>query len=483
MQAKAVKGYDVFIRNVPEDATPERLAEFFGDAGTIVRTPRLNLGRGFAWITFETMEAVAQAVRWSGSYFGSRILYVHAAKNVSPGDAQKHGCGGTDIGTHFPALCEETVEKMVAPNPAGVYVDGTFGRGGHTKAMLAAMSPNGTMHAFDMDPEAIKVGKALMAEDPRFVIHHAPFSSMRKVLGSLGVAPGSVDGVLLDVGISSPQFDDVSRGFRPEADGPLDLRFDISKGVPASEFLETVPHAELVRIIDEYGEESGGGHGARRIADAICLARSRGELPATTKSFAELVARAKGKESSGIQVHPAKMTFQALRIHLNREFDEMRKGIRAAFKMVRDGGRIGLITWKFSERKIVDEVFGALEAVRAKEPLLEWYREQPGALPMSDEPSLESDEVVRPSERELQRNSRSRQALLHVLRKRNLPRLAHLEKRAYALPGWAGVAAGAAVAQEQVQTSRKRQQAESEMTKEEKKLAKKKRKEAEGGRT
>eukprot|EP00966_Prymnesium_polylepis_P332493 7387990-Prymnesium_polylepis.1 len=140
-------------------------------------------------------------------------------------------------------------------------------------------------------------------------------------------------------------------------------------------------------------------------------------------------------------MHPAKMTFQALRIHLNEEFDEMRKGMRAAFSMVGEGGRIGLITWKFSERKIVDEVVGTLEAVRPNEPLLKWYQAQPDAAPLPDGPSLESDEVVRPSERELQRNSRSRQGLLHILHKRNVPRLAHLEKQAYALPGWGGVVA------------------------------------------
>jgi 16S rRNA (cytosine1402-N4)-methyltransferase len=430
---KDKQGYEVFVRNLLEDTKTEELYAFFEPAGKIIRAPRLNLGRGFAWITFDSMAAVAQAVSWSGSYLGSRIVYVHPANNVSGGDGHEK--------IHHPALCDETVEKMIAPNPGGVYVDGTFGRGGHTKAMLAAMSPTGKMHAFDMDPEAIRVGKELMAADPRFTIHYALFSTMGKALKKVGVAPGSVSGVLLDVGISSPQFDDVSRGFRPEADGALDLRFDTGKGVPASEFLTTVPRAELVRILSEYGEESGGGHAARRIADAICLARSRGQLPTTTKRFAELVAQAKGKETSGQVMHPAKMTFQALRIHLNDEFEEMRKGMRAAFKLVGEGGRVGLITWKFSERKIVDEVYGALEAVRADEPLLKWYQGQPGAPTLPEGPSMESEEVVRPSEKELKMNSRARVALLHVLHKRNLPRLSHLEKQAYALPGWAQVVA------------------------------------------
>ena len=148
---KEKQGYDVFVRNLLEDTKTEDLYAFFEPAGKIIRAPRLNLGRGFAWITFDSMEAVTQAVSWSGSYLGSRIVYVHPANNVSGGDGHEK--------IHHPALCDETVESMVAPNPGGVYVDGTFGRGGHTRAMLAAMSPEGRMHAFDMDPEAIRVGK------------------------------------------------------------------------------------------------------------------------------------------------------------------------------------------------------------------------------------------------------------------------------------------------------------------------------------
>jgi len=439
-----LKRYDIFIRNLAPNTTAQQLADFFREAGNIVGEPRLKLERGLAWITFDSPSAVEEAVSWSGCYFGSRIMYIEAAAQFhAAAKAQSIqtaiSSGVYEGGAHYPALCEEVVQKMVTPSTGGIYVDGTFGRGGHSKAMLAALSPSGRLHAFDMDPEAIKVGKKLMKEEPRFMIHHAPFSSMRKVLKMHGVSPGSVAGVFLDLGISSPQFDDTTRGFRPEADGPLDLRFDISKGIPASQFLKTVPHSELVRIIGEYGEVSTGGeyHAARRIADVICLARSQGKLPTSTKAFAALVAQAKGKEASGQVMHPAKMTFQALRIHLNDEFEEARRGLKAAFNLVGLNGRIGLITWKFSERDIVDEVFRSLEAVKEKEPLLEWYQEQPDACPLPDGPSLESDEVVRPSERELQRNSRSKAALLHVLYKRNLPRLAHLEKRAYALPTWA----------------------------------------------
>lgn len=213
--------------------------------------------------------------------------------------------------------------------------------------------------------------------------------------------------------------------------------------MPAHEFLQTVPRDELVRIIDEFGEETSafGGAAPRRIADAICLARSRGELPTTTSAFARLVAQVRGRESSGQQMHPAKMTFQALRVHLNDEFGELRRGMRAAFRMMAEGGRLGVITWKFSERKILDAVVNDLEAVRPNEPLFAWYQRQPDAPALPKASSLQNDEVVRPSEHEVQRNSRARQGLLHVMHKRRLPRLSHLEKQAYALPAWAQVVA------------------------------------------
>ena len=196
---------------------------------------------------------------------------------------------------------------MVSPNPDGIYVDGTFGRGGHTRGILGALSARGSLHAFDMDPDAIKVAKELAASDSRFSIHHSPFGDMRKVLSPRGAEPSAV---FFDLGISSPQFDEAHRGFRPEADGPLDLRFDQSKGVPAWRFLEEVDRDALVQILFEYGETTDP-IAARRIADSICLARTAGGLPKRTKEFAALVAQAKGREYQAM--HPAKLTFQVSR--------------------------------------------------------------------------------------------------------------------------------------------------------------------------
>ena len=160
-----------------------------------------------------------------------------------------------------------------------MYVDGTFGRGGHTRGILAALSPDGRLHAFDMDPEAIKVGEEHNGGlcDSPFIT--PPFGCMAQVLKPLGVQPS---GVFLDLGISSPQFDDASRGFRPEQDGPLDLRLTSLRGVPASEYLRLVSRDELRRVIHEYGETTDP-IAARRIADAILLAREDGSLPSTDR--------------------------------------------------------------------------------------------------------------------------------------------------------------------------------------------------------
>ena len=198
---------------------------------------------------------------------------------------------------------------------------------------------------------------------------------MDKVLAPLGVRPA---GVFLDLGISSPQFDDRGRGFRPEQDGPLDLRFDLTKGVPASAFLQTVDRDELTRIVGEYGETADPS-AARRVADAVVVARESGELPSTTRAFAALVAAAKGMEYQAM--HPAKLTFQALRIHLNQEFDEMRRGMRAAMETMRDGGALGVLTVRllsgffgvpsFFSRGRALQVFpfsGARDATPCREP-------------------------------------------------------------------------------------------------------------------
>ena len=433
-----VEGFEIFLKYLPKEATEESLKEFFAEAGEMVGAPRLlrdgsGLCKGVGWITFATEAALSEALSWDGASFGGRRLSITSATQQHTGVRPSLQAPGT----HTPAMLAEVVREVVGAEPGGTYIDATFGRGGHSRGILAALSPSGALHAFDMDPEAITAGKALAAADSRFHIHHAPFSSMARELAPLRK---KVAGVFLDLGISSPQFDEAGRGFRPEADGPLDLRFDQSAGEPAHAFLQKVDRKELARILHQYGETADAA-AARRIADAIVIARDTGTLPTRTQPFAALVAAAKGKEYQAM--HPAKLTFQALRVHLNREFDELTKGMRAAFTLLQDGGRIGVLTWKHSECNLVIDVYRALEAARPEAPLRRWYDQKlrdgegrDGAKPLKAGWALEMDDTLRPSHDELQLNSRSRSALLHVLRKRRAPRMADLEGAAYKLLGW-----------------------------------------------
>jgi 16S rRNA (cytosine1402-N4)-methyltransferase len=333
-------------------------------------------------------------------------------------------------GTHTPAMLAECVESLIS-DPDGVYVDATFGRGGHTRGLLAQLSPRGRLHAFDLDPVAIAAGKQLEREDRRFRIHHAPFGSMAQILKD----EGPIGGVLLDLGISSPQLDEAARGFKPEQNGPLDLRFDLTKGVPAWQFLQTVPREELVRILRTYGEEDKVA--ARRIADAIVLAREAGTLPTRTKELGDLIVRVKGREYQ--PMHPAKPTFQALRIHLNDEFDELRRGMAACLEILCVDGRIGILTWKHLECAIVVDFFRLHELARNELPLMQWCRAaQPNALRALEqaEDALVMDEPRRPTQAELAYNSRSRSAVLHLLRKQKGIRVPRLEGIAYEALDW-----------------------------------------------
>ena len=480
-----LEGYEIFIKYLPDTAREEPLREFFAPAGEIVGAPRLMMHpqtgkcKGIGWITFASQSGLAEALSWDGCAFGGRHLSITAAKQQHTGIRPSLQAPGT----HTPAMLKECVAKIVANDTNGVFVDGTFGRGGHSRGILAALGPNGKLHAFDMDPDAITAGRELAKQDTRFVIHHAPFSSMNKVLRGT-----TVRGVFLDLGISSPQFDEAHRGFRPEADGPLDLRFDNSKGQTAHEFLQSAKRDEIIRVLYEYGETSDKV-AARRIADAICLARSSNTLPKRTREFATLVAEAKGHEYQ--PMHSAKLTFQALRIHLNDEFGELRKGIRSASELLYDGGRIGLLTWKHSECAIVIDEYRGLEAVRAESPLSRWYQQQlkspgggGGGLLLeggSSSWALVMDDATRPSEAELQRNSRSRSAILHVMRKVTGPRMAALEELAYQRLGWDG--GGGGLAEEEAASSggEKLSKAERKARKAEMKAEKKRAREEKAG--
>lgn len=244
----------------------------------------------------------------------------------------------------------------------------------------------------------------------------------------------SISGVFLDLGISSPQFDEASRGFRPEADGPLDLRFDQSRDETAYDVLRTTSREDLAELLVRNGETDQIA--ARRIADAVALGVRSGSLPERTRAFANLVSEAKGHREYQA-MHPAKLAFQAIRIHINQEFDELRRGMHGALRVMAKGGRLGVLTWKFSECNIVNEFYRDFEAARDDFPMMKFLREEhPSSVPAPSEFALTMDEVSRPSSREVAENSRSRSALLHVLVKRTATTVYDCEKAAYKHLGW-----------------------------------------------
>lgn len=232
----------------------------------------------------------------------------------------------------------------------GVFVDATFGRGGHSRAVLARISPNARLIAFDRDPEAIEAAKLI--DDARFGIVHAAFSNMRPRLAELGIE--QVNGVLMDIGVSSPQIDEAERGFSFRMDGPLDMRMDTSCGMTAAQWLAAASEADIARVLREYGEERFAG----KIARAIC--REREQTPITrTAQLAELVARTVPRNKHDSAQHPATRSFQAIRIEVNGELDELKKALQAAGSLLAEGGVLAVISFHSLEDRIVKRFFEA----------------------------------------------------------------------------------------------------------------------------
>ena len=242
---------------------------------------------------------------------------------------------------HVPVLLAEAVTAL-AVKPDGIYVDGTFGRGGHSRAILEKLGPTGRLIGLDRDPAAIAAGAALA--DPRFTLVHAAFSRLDAVLAAQGIA--QVDGILLDVGVSSPQLDDASRGMSFRFDAPLDMRMDTTQGETAADFLARAEQSEIEEVIREYGEERF----AHAVAKALVAARS-GQRVSSTGQLAALVASVVRTREPG--QHPATRTFQALRIHVNREFEELSLTLPQALGRLKPGGRLAVISFHSLEDRIV----------------------------------------------------------------------------------------------------------------------------------
>ncbi len=301
---------------------------------------------------------------------------------------------------HKPVLVDEVVEAL-ALQPAQTVVDGTFGAGGYTRAMLAVGV--GRVIGFDRDPDAIADGPSLVP-DPRLTLVQERFSQMDRVLAERGIGP--VDAIALDIGVSSMQLDRAERGFSFQSDAPLDMRMEKS-GPTAAEFLNQADEAEIARVLREYGEEPR----ARTIARTIVGARPIDR----TGKLAAIVRRATGYRA-GQKSDPATRTFQAIRIHLNSELDELENGSVAAERSLRPGGRLAVVTFHSLEDRIVKRFFrdrsGGNPAGSRHRPVL--------ADP--NEPTFEKvAKPVSPSERELAGNPRSRSARLRSATRTSAP--------------------------------------------------------------
>ena len=298
---------------------------------------------------------------------------------------------------HITVLLEEAVAAL-AIKPDGVYVDGTFGRGGHSRAILAQLGPQGRLIAFDRDPVAIAAGQAVA--DSRFELVHAPFSDFAEALAERGVE--RVDGVLLDLGVSSPQLDEAERGMSFRFDAPLDMRMDTTRGMTAAEWLADAPIAEITRVLREYGEERF----AYEIAKAIATARTGGVV-ATTGQLAAIVEKAVRTREPG--QHPATRTFQALRICVNQELEELSLILPQVVERLATGGRLVVISFHSLEDRIVKRFMRDA----SRPPQL------PARLPVraADLPKPKLALVgkpVWPSDEEVSANPRSRSAVMRI---------------------------------------------------------------------
>jgi len=300
---------------------------------------------------------------------------------------------------HRPVLLEESLEAL-AIKPDGVYVDGTYGRGGHARALLSRLGPAGRLLALDRDAEASADGDGLARLDPRFAIEPVAFSRLTEVAGRYGLT-GAVNGLLLDLGVSSPQLDVASRGFGFAADGPLDMRMDGRSGESAAHWLERASEEEIAQVLRQYGEERF----SRRIARAIARARRQSAIT-TTRRLAEIVTATNPTREPG--KHPATRTFQAIRIHVNNELDELRTCLSGVCDLLALGGRLVVISFHSLEDRIV------------KRFIRDQSRGQrlPRGLPVpgGDGPGRlrAVGKLVRPSAAEVASNPRARSARMRV---------------------------------------------------------------------
>lgn len=306
--------------------------------------------------------------------------------------------------THRPVLLAEAVTAMISgpsfqPNSA-VLIDGTFGRGGHTQALLDALGKESKLIAFDKDPEAIAKAQSLC--DSRLQIIHSSFANIEQ-----HIQRASVDAVLLDLGISSPQIDTPERGFSFRFEGPLDMRMDTTRGISAREWLASAAVEEITQVIKTFGEERF----ASSIARAIVKQREEGHSVQTTKALADLIASVVKTREPGQD--PATRTFQAIRIFINQELADLEKGLSAALNVLKAGGRLVVISFHSLEDRIVKQFMQAHAQVSIPRELPIRAKD----LPQGD---LEIITRVKPSDTEINENPRARSAVMRVAQKRGV---------------------------------------------------------------
>ncbi len=301
---------------------------------------------------------------------------------------------------HQPVMLEEVLDMWFSQSE-GFYVDGTFGRGGHSRALLARLDDNGRLAGIDRDPQAIAAGQELAASDSRFQMMASRFDCLPQVVEQAG---RPIDGLLLDLGVSSPQLDDAARGFSFLRDGPLDMRMDPTQGESVAEWLSHAAEKDIANVLYRYGEERKSRWIAKRICD------TRKEQPITrTLQLANLIESVLGRNEQG--KHPATRSFQALRIHINGELDALNQVLEQSLETLAIGGRLAIISFHSLEDRIV-KLFIRDHSGRAPKGR--------GGLPLGNEMPQRLEPVgkaMRPSKAELKVNVRSRSAVLRVAEK------------------------------------------------------------------
>lgn len=307
---------------------------------------------------------------------------------------------------HIPVLKREVLDALqIKPN--GIYVDATFGRGGHASEIVALLAENGRLIGLDRDPQAIELGRQMFAKEPRVTLIQGEFNKIQSLLSRF-VSLYKVDGILLDLGVSSPQLDQAERGFSFMRDGMLDMRMDQDQGESAVSWLARVGEPELVNVLFRLGEEKF----ARRIARAIILERARTPIQ-STRQLADLIERSIPKKDKF--KHPATRTFQAIRLHINQELEQVSTALPQAVELLNKGGRLAVISFHSLEDRIVKRFIR--DHSKPKLP--------PKNLPVSEvdylTPLQTIGKAIKPSKTEVALNPRSRSSVLRVAERTGMP--------------------------------------------------------------